>query len=193
MALKMAGKKKLKYKYKVKSPHKPQVVFGNGDVPKNTDLVAFDHVQKENRKKVLLKASVVVVVLIAGTLLVSLIAHNHANAQKRDDLVSQAVPLLTSYHIDELATVVAQIKQQPGYAKDVDCLYVLTTYYINASDVTNAKLYYSELSKVYNQKTGYRNAGLKDANTPEQLSSRVSFIEKQASEESLHFIGIPSP
>ena len=131
-------------------------------------------------------------ILVAGGVLNGFMRHQQSLDKARNDAVTQAVNFLDPSYTPKLAAVVPQIKQQLGYDSDADCLYVLTTYYINISDNKNTKLYYDKLAAVYDPAKGYKNAQLRRvAQTPASLKPTVTFIENQAKEAARNTFGIP--
>jgi hypothetical protein len=142
-------------------------------------------------RKVTVLVSCVILLVVAAALLIGLDLHyKNQVAQRRQALVTEAVPILNDRaSLTKLAPIITEIKQQPGYDHDVDCLYVLTMYYIQNSESANAKVYYDKLAENYNAKEGYSNPALKNAQTPSQLKSLVEFtaILKQEAQQNVFY------
>jgi hypothetical protein len=185
----MAGKHKLKKKFR--KNQKPDVIVGNGQAP--SEGVVISGGQKSNSKKVFIIAGILTVVVVAAVIVsISHVRHQHSIANQREAIVTQGAALLNPADVQQLTPVVAQIKQQPGYATDPNALYILTVYYINLTDATNTKAYYAQLSKAYNPQKGYTNLALKKAaRSPQDLKSSVTYVENQVIETQQNFVGIP--
>lgn len=133
------------------------------------------------------------IILFAAVLLLANLQRQHSEIQARDKLVTQAAPYLKSDSASRLVGIVTQIKQQPGYEHDPNCLYVLTVYYINISDPANTKTYDDMLTRTYDTKKGYSNELLKQvAKSPQDLQPQVNFIESQTKEINQNFFGVPA-
>jgi len=95
------------------------------------------------------------------------------------ELVKKASTVLEPERVGFLEPMVTEIKQQPLYEQDPNCLYILTTYYINVSDTAAAGDSLDKLDKVYDKSTGYDSAIAKDAKPPEALRTVVDFLKTQ--------------
>jgi hypothetical protein len=133
-----------------------------------------------SRRSVLLVAGLLLVVAIV--LLVTNFVHQQAINKDRAALVTQAAAVLELENKNDLGRIVSQIKQQPGYQRDPDSLYVLTIYYLNMGDAANARVYYDKLASVHKAKDSYSNAKLKYARSLQSLKSSVEFQESALKE-----------
>jgi multidrug efflux pump subunit AcrB len=132
------------------------------------------------RRVVLLIASLCLIV--AAMILIALIRHQQTSDRARAALVTQASADLDLENTNKLAQIVSQIKQQPGYQRDADSLYIITIYYLNTGDSANARLYYDKLASVYDAQKGYKNAALKHARSLQSLKSSVEFLASSLQE-----------
>lgn len=94
-------------------------------------------------------------------------------------VLSAAKSKLAPSKVVELRHTIDSIVKLPGYDKDVNCLYVITQYYINISDYRNSKQYYSKLAALYNSDTGYSPAISDVAKDPKTIKPIINFLEKQ--------------
>ncbi len=165
---------------------------------KESVVMVGDTRRKRLGRKQIALLLMVAIILVAGGLIGGVLWRNRNHSvmleSQREALVTQAVPYLSPEDLAKLAPIAAKIKQQPGYATDVDCMYVLTTYYLNATDAANAKTYYTALLKLYETKAGYTNPLLKGAETPTQLKSYYTLVQQQANSFYHSWLpGNPSP
>jgi hypothetical protein len=80
--------------------------------------------------------------------------------------------------IEEFRKIVGEVKTYKKFDKDPNCLAIIVTYYTNASDSGNARLYYKKLQdmKVTNKQIS---TWLKLGKTPiEDMGKRIAVIEK---------------
>ena len=78
-------------------------------------------------------------------------------SKRAGNLLQQAQIPLFGTEQPQLLSIVNNIKKLPGYQRDPNCLYVIATYYINAStthinNLTKAKFYLTKLNQYYNPK-----------------------------------------
>lgn len=92
-------------------------------------------------------------------------------------ILAQAAPLLKPTQRAQLKPIVDKIKALPDYDRDPNCLAVVTVYYVNLGDSTNARQYYEKLNAVYKPNKGYDNAII-SAPRPYKLKSSIEFLEK---------------
>ena len=66
-----------------------------------------------------------------------------------DDLLKRASKLLKPTKAKDLAPLVSEISGLGGFERDPNCLYVVTTYYVNISDSEAARTHLDNLEKVF--------------------------------------------
>lgn len=108
-------------------------------------------------------------------------------------LLSEAARYLDTAQTPKLAPIAQQIKQQSGYAKDPDYLYVLLTYSINTSDSNNASAYYGQLVKAYKPSKGYDESIRAYARPPKDLQAQVEFLSTQKNQSRAHDFFVQEP
>lgn len=79
----------------------------------------------------------------------------------------------------KLKKVVDEIRKQPGFTNDPNCLYPLVIYYANISDEVNARKMFNQLKTVYLPRRGFVKALGKDTLNIKQLQQKVEFAESQ--------------
>jgi hypothetical protein len=96
----------------------------------------------------------------------------------------QAATVLSPDRLEQLDSIVDKVVKLPGYEQDPNCVYIVLTFYINASDAANSRHYLSKLEKVYNPRVGYDQAlEAAQAKTPAELQSTVDFLQQQAQQK----------
>jgi hypothetical protein len=95
-------------------------------------------------------------------------------------VLEKAKPALDVNKVAELEPQAKAIEQIDGYDTDVNCLYVVLTYYINTSDGIKARELYNKLVAVYDPAEGYETVIRDVTKTQEELKGEVEFVEKEA-------------
>lgn len=99
-----------------------------------------------------------------------------AAEQEKAQLVNQASSKLAPQNSGSLQSIAEQLEKQPGYEKDPNALYVLTTYYLNIGDTARAQDYMTKLKAVYDPSKGF-DASLKPVTgwmTIDQLQAKLN-------------------
>ena len=108
-------------------------------------------------------------------------------------VLQEASTLLNPEQVTQLEATAQKIKTLRGYDKDVNCLYVLTTYYINTGDLDNSQLYLGKLNDIYVSGKGFSPA-LKIGNRDKQfLTDGVKFLKLFAEQTSSNARGSATP
>jgi hypothetical protein len=96
----------------------------------------------------------------------------------------QAATVLLPERLEQLDQIVDKIVKLPGYEQDPNCLYIVLTFHINASDAAGSQHYLSKLEKVYNPRVGYDQAlEAAQAKTPAELQPTVDFLQQQGQQK----------
>jgi len=96
--------------------------------------------------------------------------------------------------VADLGRIVVKIQKNNGYTTDPNCLYVVTTYYINLSDSSHARYYVDKLNAAYD-----KNKGLSASLNPNinlsvaDLNDTVKFLEKNDQQFKLNERGSAEP
>ncbi len=123
-----------------------------------------------SKKKILLLVVLIIGFMVLGYLLAVRFHNNvHKNisssmnvthvctSKKAGTLLQQAQIPLFGTEQPQLYDIVQNIEKLPGYQRDPNCLYVITSYYVNASNtnisnLAKAKFYLAKLNQYYNPK-----------------------------------------
>ncbi|MDB5183061.1 MAG: hypothetical protein JWO47_845 [Candidatus Saccharibacteria bacterium] len=76
------------------------------------------------------------------------IAQNTCVTDKTGMALSKDITLLKAKNVSKLKPIATQIESLKGYQKSPTCMYVLTMYYINASDAIKAQAEYDTLKEL---------------------------------------------
>jgi hypothetical protein len=104
-------------------------------------------------------------------------------------MLEKAKPAFDTAKVVELEPQAQEIEKIAGYDQDVNCLYVVLTYYINTSDGTKARQLHTTLKEVYDPNKGYQTVLWDVAQTPEELEPTVAFLENQAKNQDIDAAG----
>jgi hypothetical protein len=104
-------------------------------------------------------------------------------------VLEKAKPALDVTKVAELEPQAQAIEQIAGYDQDVNCLYVVLTYYINTSDAPKARELYNKLAAAYNPNEGYETVIRDVTKTPEELGPTITFLENQAKQQNFDAAG----
>jgi hypothetical protein len=95
------------------------------------------------------------------------------------DVLKEAAGVLAPEKTAKLKPIAEKIQTLPRYDEDPNCLNVVATYYINASDAKNARQMLNKLEAVYKPADGFaKELGSGVGKTIEELRDSVSFVEK---------------
>lgn len=99
-----------------------------------------------------------------------------------NSIMSEAVPILgsTTTDLTTRGALVDKILTTDNYSSEPNCLAILTSYYIDVSDVDQAKYYNDLLAQNYNESTGYQSPISGYLLPPAGYSEQITFLEKQA-------------
>lgn len=128
----------------------------------NTPIVVSSF-KNSHKRPILIAVGVVVILLLAslgGWLLWR--GNKHMNAQpaantqnsvcsptSKNAILPQAADALEVSDLKELALLATQIRQSSGYAKDINCLYILTAYYLRVDNARQDQIYLNDFNAVY--------------------------------------------
>lgn len=73
------------------------------------------------------------------------------NGREDSKIYKDSAMLLAPVVSGQLGRAVDKIKLEPKFDEDPSCLYLLTTYYLNVSDIENATKYFTLFDKKVNQ------------------------------------------
>ncbi|MEO8105388.1 MAG: hypothetical protein ABI602_03575 [Candidatus Saccharibacteria bacterium] len=91
----------------------------------------------------------------------------------------EASQVLVPTKVTELGQIVGKIQKNKGYDTDPNCLYVVTTYYINESDSNQARYFVNKLNASYDKSKGLDDSLDPDINlSVVGLNDTVKFLEK---------------
>ena len=156
---------------------------------KATDAVSSVHNQSVVRKKIL--AAVAAVILLAGLALLGLASFRSTQTPDQqaaatgcqdtseNGVLAEASKLLDARKSGELKPVVAKIQAIKDYDKDPNCMNVVVTYYINISDLNNARTNLEKLEKVYDMSQGFSTVLGPNVKKIEVLREDVAFLARQ--------------
>jgi len=157
-------------------------------------------VERENKLVKFLKPKNMVLVFV-GVLVIAALAWGYWNYLRpvsvknvcSPAVLQEASTLLNPEQVSRLEATAKNIQNLRGYEKDVNCLYVVTTYYINRGDLDNSQLYLGKLNDVYVSGTGF-SSDLKIENRDKKfLSDNVQFLKGYAEETSKNARGSATP
>jgi len=108
-------------------------------------------------------------------------------------VLQEASTLLNPEQVTQLEVTARKIQTLRGYEKDVNCLYVVTTYYINKGDLDNSQLYLGKLNDVYDSGKGF-SSNLNIENRDKKfLTDNVQFLKDYAQQTSKNARGSATP
>ncbi|HSX45173.1 MAG TPA: hypothetical protein VLF39_03680 [Candidatus Saccharimonadales bacterium] len=99
---------------------------------------------------------VIVICIIVVLLILALLIQDSHRPKKlvkiapcSDQILQEAAPNLDTTKVTELSKVVDKITAIPNYQSDVNCMYVVTDFYVNLSDIDNADKSLTVLKRLY--------------------------------------------
>lgn len=128
--------------------------------------------------------AVIGLLLVAGAVAFGL--YHRQQSVSRDDAlcseetITKAAPLIESGKGAELLAIAQEVQALENYETDVNCLYIITSAYINISDAKNSRAYYDKLATTYDPAVGYSPLFGDSINSLATLESSVEFLEEQA-------------
>lgn len=138
---------------------------------------------KDSKKKLIVVIGGLVLLVIVFGLTVTVLKRSNKPAGSvavcSDELLNQAAPLLEEKKYKELEPIARQIEGLKNYDKDPNCLFVVTTYYINVTDAKNARLNYDKLMLIYTPETQLQPAIAAKVRSPYTMRSSIEFLEEQ--------------
>lgn len=126
-------------------------------------------------KTILLVLAGVVVLGLVGFAAMRLIPSDQGVCNDR--LIKKATPLLAPDKLNELQPVAEEILAKPDYATDVNCVYIVTNYSINLSNIESLQQHYDQLVKVYKPADGYSKEFGDNTLTPENVKQVLDFLK----------------
>lgn len=111
------------------------------------------------RSKMLLAAVVVVILLLVGGIWYRSAHKNNGSGQAvacNDTFItSNANPVFQQTALQPYSALSQAVQAKPGYAKDPNCLYILTTTYVMIGDSAKAAATLAQLKTVYKPQVGF--------------------------------------
>jgi hypothetical protein len=95
-------------------------------------------------------------------------------------LLKEASAHLSPLAYTQLQPIVQQIQKLKTYQQDPNCLYVVTTYYLDIGDVQHASQSFNELKQAYNPSQGYSKYLGDIPMGVSALQSQLTFVEQNA-------------
>lgn len=135
-------------------------------------------------RSLLVVLSIVALILVI-TAMFGVAARRQTNKNKRsaintkcpDALLKEASGLLSDTP-QKIQPVITKIQANNGYDTDVNCLNIVTTYYISIGDIENSVKYLTQLNAIYNPAKGFdrlMGTNIKDQKT---LQNEVEFMQQ---------------
>lgn len=100
-------------------------------------------------------------------------------------------PNLDPRNVRKLEPQVREVESISDYDQDVNCLFVVLTFYIHLGDPVKARENFDKLEKVYSPGEGFETVISEYTKTPEELKRSVEFLEKQAATYKDYNFGAP--
>lgn len=109
-----------------------------------------------------------------------------------DEVIKQASVLLDRPHKEQLKPIADNTQKLKNFKKDPNCLYIVTTYYINVEDPTNARRFFESLKKVYNPQKGLSPKFGDIVKSLAGIELEVEFVEKVVQEREHDVRSVPN-
>ncbi len=78
-----------------------------------------------------------------------------ANRVCSDQVIREAAPKLNESKVADLEPIAKKVEQTKRFDKDVNCLYIVTAYYMYKGDLKQAQTYVAMVDKIYDSKKGF--------------------------------------
>jgi hypothetical protein len=143
------------------------------------------NVSKKPHSKRFITGTLVLAVILGAVVIIQnqrAIARNVCNGRENNASYARFAGVLYANKVDELQSSVQEILVTKNYQKDANCLFVASMYYVYKGDVVKAQSYNEKLTARYDPKTGYVAAFDKVAQTPQQIETQISYIQKRNAE-----------
>jgi hypothetical protein len=148
----------------------------------------FSSVAKKSKTKNLIL--ILTIIFIAFTLSVTLISviifmNNDESVQNNqvcsDTLLERAKPAINPTKVDKttIFPIVKEIENLPNYRADVNCMYILVTYYSTSGFAEISKQLLDELKNIYDVNAGYSPIISEVAWTPDKFDNLVESLSKR--------------
>jgi len=137
--------------------------------------------KERSRRKKIIMSFTIILVTAAGFIAYIYISNRPSPPEARgcsEQTIRESAGKIAEEKTPELVGTVQYIQRQPGYDSDVNCLYILTTYFISVSDAENARKYLDMLKSIYTPEAGYSDILGDSAPAPDLIEQEVAFIEK---------------
>lgn len=153
-------------------------------------LVVMSLERPRYRRKLFGYLLLVLAIIIVGAILVlvqrahdkkkstAIVATNTCSTKAAGNLLQQAQIPIFGTEQPQLLQIVKKIKTLPGYQYDPNCLYVLTTFYVNTGLAKEAEQYMNDFNQVYNRKDYISSKLGPNAPAPATLRARVAALQK---------------
>lgn len=133
-----------------------------------------------------LKKSIFILIVAVAFLGVGIVSwflypKDNAGPACSDETITQAADYINNNKLPELRDLSDKIVTTKDYDKDVNCLYIVTTRYIEVGDAENSRKYYDLLASIYDSEAGYSKLFGDTTNDPDQIRQTVEFFEQKAS------------
>ena len=139
-------------------------------------------------RKILIWSGIVVIVLCLIGLVIYLYLLSSqkpkpviSSCTNNSSLLNNASKAIISNNITSQSKIVNQIKKIPNYQKDPNCLYIMTSYYINTSNASEASSYLNKLEKIFNTSKGF-SSKLSSLASLNDIKSEVSAMNYNAAQ-----------
>lgn len=107
-------------------------------------------------------------------------------------LLNSAASAFINNNLNTERQLTTRVKSLTNYQKDPNCLYIVTNYYINNGNESNAAKYLNQLQKVYNPKVGF-SPKLMGTYSLSQLTSDINTMNQNAKQVQQNGITFSSP
>jgi hypothetical protein len=95
-------------------------------------------------------------------------------------MLEAAKPNFVETKLAQLEPQAKEVEKIAGYDQDVNCLYVVLTYYIYLGEAQKSRELYTKLANSYKPGEGYETIIADVAKPPEQLEPTITFLENQS-------------
>jgi hypothetical protein len=129
--------------------------------------------RQDNHRQQAMVGGLLLLIIIGGAVAI-LTRSSHTCS---DTVLQSSVSHLNPQEVLALSADVAKIQAINGYQSDPNCMYIVTTYYINRSDGPNAAQAFSLFMKHYDSKSGLRSV-LYQVPDATILSQQITFLNQ---------------
>lgn len=143
------------------------------------------NVSKKPHSKRLIYGVLAIAVIVGAIVIVQdqrAIARNVCNGRENNASYARFAEVTYASKVDALQSSVQEILVTKNYQNDANCLFVVSMYYVYKGDVAKAQMYNEKLSARYDAKKGYVAAFDKVEQTPQQIATQITYLQKRNAE-----------